>query len=174
MKRQVFKRGQKVFTCTVRAGKYNLATWIPAKVTNPEPKVCPSKTITYHVCYSSRCKPVPDSRFVDIVKLDREGKRITNGWGKRQVRNVRSVILSEEEAQPVLIEITARKVYQKRTTIKRGATVTVQHRMEKAAVPMAKALKRIAIGRFTSATGAASIAVEVLELLKVPKKNKAR
>lgn len=174
--RQTFKQGQKVVICTSRGGTYGLPNWVQAEVTNPEPKICPNK-VSYHYCHSS-CKPVPDPRYVDIVRLDRDGKMLTDSWSKKTVRNMRNVIMDRDEAQPMLEEIARRAAKRVHNNTKRQAISTARQRIDRAAVPMAKALKKIQLTLSRESVAmdeidvAASIAADALALLKVPKKEK--
>ncbi len=185
-KRQVFKRGQKVFICTSRGSKSSLAIWSRAVVVQYPAKECQkARGFGYHHCNPkatdpiSACRVETDLARVKICQLNRDGKEESGVWAQKTINNTRSKVLTLEEGEPIMEELAQRRVQRDQAFKMRSARSTVQHRMEKAAVPMAKALKKIQV-RFrddkTPILGYAhvnelrQIATDVLELLKAPKK----
>ncbi len=162
-----------------KGSKYGgLASWGKAVVVQYPAKECQNaRGFGYHHCNPKvkkgefgACRVATDPTRVKIHRLDRNGEKQTGVWAQETINNTRTKVLTFEEGQPIMDDLAQRYIERDQAFKVRSARNSAQYRIDKAAIPMVKALKRIARGRFTSAPEAASIAAEVLELVKAPPK----
>ena len=175
-KRQTFEKGDIVFLCISRGSNNYLPSWMKAVVVQyPAEECLRARGFGYHRCDPKiktglgECNIGTDPTRVKIHRLDRNGKKSEGAWSRETINNTRSKILTLEEGEPIMAELAVRKTEQEKRYKERTMRHQAERRLDKAAEPMAEALRRIERGQFKSAAEASSIAATVLDLLEPPK-----